>query len=112
MTHTAVTYGQLDRALRSLGFTRRTVAKDPPAIRYEHAASGALISVPPFADDDAAMEHHLVAARTTLARIIRCCHRKHPIEEHKPMIHQGLCRRTGAEYRIQSVSSGTGQQRA
>jgi len=66
MTHTAVTYGQLDRALRSLGFTRRTVAKDPPAIRYEHAASGALISVPPFADDDAAMEHHLVAARTTL----------------------------------------------
>lgn len=66
MTHTAITYGQLDRALRSLGFTRRLVAKDPPAVRYEHSASGALISVPPFADDETAMEHHLVAARTAL----------------------------------------------
>jgi len=47
MKRVEITYGQLDRVLRSLGFTRRLVEKDPPAVRYEHQESGALISVPP-----------------------------------------------------------------
>jgi hypothetical protein len=60
------TCGQLDRVLRSLGFTRRLVEKDPPAVRYEHKESGALISVPPFEDNDRALEHHIAVARATL----------------------------------------------
>jgi hypothetical protein len=66
MTRTVITYGQLDRALRALGFTRRQVDKDPPAIRYEHKASGALISVPPFTDDEKVLDHHFAVARSTL----------------------------------------------
>jgi hypothetical protein len=66
MTRTEITYGQLDRVLRSLGFTRRLVEKDPPAVRYEHKESGALISVPPFNDNDKALGHHVAVARATL----------------------------------------------
>jgi hypothetical protein len=66
MKRTEITYGQLDRAMRSLGFTRRLVEKDPPAIRYEHKDTGALISVPPFDDDDKAFGHHITVARATL----------------------------------------------
>jgi hypothetical protein len=39
---------------------------DPPARRYEHKQSGALVSVPPFRATDFVFEHHLVGARTTL----------------------------------------------
>jgi hypothetical protein len=66
MNRAGVTYGQLDRVLKALGFARRLVAKDPPAIRYEHRDTGALISVPPFDDADPALEHHLAVARATL----------------------------------------------
>lgn len=63
---TEITYGQLDRALKALGFTRRYVAKDPPAVRYEHPRSGALISMPPFEDDEKVIDYHLSGARATL----------------------------------------------
>ena len=66
MARKKITYGQLDRALKALGFTRRFVAKEPPAVRYEHPGTGALVSVPPFDDADVAMEHHLAAARMAL----------------------------------------------
>ena len=66
MRPTEVTYGQLDRALRSLGFTCREVEGEPPALRYEHKESGALISLPPFPKTNPVLDHHLVGARTTL----------------------------------------------
>jgi hypothetical protein len=65
MKRTDVTYGQLDKALRSFGFSCRLVEKDPPARRYEHKASGALVSIPPYPMDDFVLDYHLVAARTT-----------------------------------------------
>src|SRR5262245_38104335 len=36
MKRTDVTYGQLDRVLRSLGFSCRLLKEDPPARVYEH----------------------------------------------------------------------------
>jgi hypothetical protein len=66
MTRTEVTYGQLDRVLRSLGFSRELVTKDPPAVRYEHPASGTLFSLPPFPEGDGVLDYHLVAVRTML----------------------------------------------
>jgi hypothetical protein len=65
MKRTEVTYGQLDRVLRSLGFTCHPVKGDPPARRYEHKESGALISMPPFPETDFVLDYHLVGARTT-----------------------------------------------
>ena len=65
MNRTDVTYGQLDKALRSLGFTRRTTEADPPAHVYDHE-TGASIMVPPFPEDDHVLEWHLVTARVML----------------------------------------------
>jgi hypothetical protein len=48
MKRTEVTYGQLDKVLRSLGFSCRLVKGDPPARVYEHKESGARISTPPL----------------------------------------------------------------
>jgi hypothetical protein len=66
MKRTDVTYGQLDKVLRSLGFSCRLVNRAPPARRYEHEDSGALISMPPFPMTDFVLEHHLLIARTTV----------------------------------------------
>lgn len=63
---TDFTYGQLDRVLRSLGFTRRLLSKDPPALRYEHKDTGAIISLPPFPETDRVLDYHLIATRVTL----------------------------------------------
>jgi len=63
---TEVTYGQLDKVLRSLGFTCRLVKEEPPARHYEHKETGAFITVPPFPESDRVLEHHLVTARVTL----------------------------------------------
>jgi hypothetical protein len=63
---TEVTYGQLDRVLRSLGFTCREVEGELPARRYEHRASGALISLPPYPKTDFVLDYHLLGARSTL----------------------------------------------
>jgi len=66
MRRTEVSYGQLDRALRSLGFTCRPGKNDPPGRVYEHSKTGATIRVPAFPENDLVYEHHLVAARMEL----------------------------------------------
>lgn len=66
MKRAETTYGQLDRVLKALGFTRRLVAKEPPAVRYEHAKTGALISFTPFTDDETVLDHHVTVVRATL----------------------------------------------
>jgi hypothetical protein len=63
MKRTDVTYGQLDKVLRSLGFSCRLIKGDPPARRYEHKETGAAITVPPYPKRDRVMLHHLVTAR-------------------------------------------------
>src|SRR5262249_26482315 len=67
MKRTEVTYGQLDKVLRSLGFSCRVVTHDPPPARvYEHKESGASIIIPPFPMDDFVYAHHLLVAPTTV----------------------------------------------
>ena len=61
MKRTDVTYGQLDKVLRSLGFSRRELKKDPATRVYEHK-SGALITIPPFPESDFVLDYHLVGA--------------------------------------------------
>jgi hypothetical protein len=62
MRRTDVTYGQLDKVLRSLGFTCRLVKGDPPARVYDHE-SGASVTIPPSPKRDRVMLHHPVTAR-------------------------------------------------
>jgi hypothetical protein len=66
VTRSDVTYGQLDKVLRSLGFSCRLVEGKPPARHYEHKQTGAFITLPPFPEGDRVLEHHLVTVRVTL----------------------------------------------
>ncbi|HYT93367.1 MAG TPA: hypothetical protein VEL76_31915 [Gemmataceae bacterium] len=69
MKRTDVTYGQLDRVLRSLGFSCRlydVAANPPPTNVYEHKKSGAIIFLPPFPESDRVLEYHLVEVRVML----------------------------------------------
>ena len=67
MNRTDVTYGQLDKVLRSLGFSCRLYTADPPPTRvYEHEATGAKILLPPLPETDKVLEYHLVTVRVTL----------------------------------------------
>src|SRR5438552_655585 len=66
MSRTAVTYGQLDKVLRALGFTCRPGTNDPPGRIYEHQKTGALIMLPAVPERDKVYEHHLAAARSEL----------------------------------------------
>jgi len=66
VTRTTVTYGKLDKVLRSLGFSCRLVKAKPPARHYEHKETGAFISVPPFPSNERVLEHHLVSAKVIL----------------------------------------------
>ena len=66
MRTTEVTYGQLDKVLRSLGFSCRVLNKEPATRVYEHKDSGALITIPPFPETDFVLDRYLVAARTIL----------------------------------------------
>lgn len=66
MNRTEVTYGQLDKVLRSLGFTCRASEEDPPNRIYEHKKTGAVIMLPQFSVSDRVYEHHLLAARMEL----------------------------------------------
>jgi hypothetical protein len=66
MKRTDVTYGQLDKALRSLGFSSRLVKKEPPARVYEHKGTGASFIIPPYPETDLVLDYHLAGARTTL----------------------------------------------
>ena len=66
MKRTNVTYGQLHKVLRSLGFSCRLVKGKPPARHYEHKETGAWITLPPYPESDRVLEHHLVTARVTV----------------------------------------------
>ena len=66
MKRTDVTYGQLDKVLRSLGFSCHLTKGEPPARVYEHKESGASFIVPSFPETDFVLDYHLVGARTTL----------------------------------------------
>jgi hypothetical protein len=66
MKRTDVTYGQLDKVLRSLGFSSRLVNGEPPARVYDHKETGASFMMPPFPDADFVLDYHLIGARTTL----------------------------------------------
>ncbi len=66
MKRSDVTYGQLDKVLRSFGFTCHPGENDPPGRIYEHEAAGARISLPAFPFSDKVYNHHLLAARMEL----------------------------------------------
>ena len=66
MNRTAVTYGRLDKVLRSLGFSCQRVENEVESRRYEHPQSGAVILLPAFPEGDRVLEHHLVTVRVTL----------------------------------------------
>ncbi len=66
MKRTDVTYGQLDKVLRSLGFSCRLVTTEPPTRVYEHKETGASFMIPPFPMTDFVLDYHLVGARGIL----------------------------------------------
>jgi hypothetical protein len=67
MKRSDVTYGQLDKALRSLGFSCRLSTDDSPSTRvYQHKEAGALIMLPAFPESDPVFEHHLLDVRVQL----------------------------------------------
>ena len=66
MKRTDVTYGQLDKVLRSLGFSCRQTKQLPPGRIYEHKKSGAVVMLPELPETDKIFEHHLVAAQMEL----------------------------------------------
>ncbi len=66
MNRTDVTYGQLEKVLRSLGFTCSPGKRTPPGRIYEHPATGAIVALPSFPETDKVYEHHLLAARIEL----------------------------------------------
>ena len=66
MKRTEVTYGQLDKVLRSFGLSSRLVKGEPPARLYEHPQYGLLFTVPPYPMTDFVLEYHLITARTSL----------------------------------------------
>jgi hypothetical protein len=61
-----VTYGQVDKVLRALGFSCQVVTKEPATRVYEHQASGAWIMLPRLPEKDAVLDYHLASVRTTL----------------------------------------------
>ena len=61
-----VTYGQLERVLRSFGFTCRPGQSDPPGHIFEHKETGATIGLPACPKSEPVFEHHLVMARGEL----------------------------------------------
>ncbi len=60
-----VTYGRLDRVLRSLGFSCRLLESAPKTRVYEHS-SGAILMLPPLSDDQVVFPHHLTGVLGTL----------------------------------------------
>jgi hypothetical protein len=66
MKQTDVTYGQLDRVLRMLGFSCQVVTKEPPTRVYEHKEAGAWIMLPRLPEGDQVLDYHLASVRTTL----------------------------------------------
>ena len=58
MKRTEVTYGQLDKVLRGLGFSCRPAKHDPPGRVYEHKERAAIIMLPELPESDKVFEHH------------------------------------------------------
>ena len=65
MKRSEITYGQLDRVLRSLGFVCRPSKIEPPGRVYEQK-TGAMIVLPTFPDSDPVYQHHLLTAQKEL----------------------------------------------
>jgi len=65
MKRSETTYGQLDKVLRSLGFSFRQDETPPPTRVYRHE-SGALVMLPAFPESDKAFAYHLEAVRAEL----------------------------------------------
>ena len=66
MKRTDVTYGQLDKVLRGLGFSCGVATEEPPTRVYDHKESGAWIMLPLLPEDDLVLDYHLAGVRTTL----------------------------------------------
>lgn len=66
MKRTDVTYGQVDKVLRGLGFSCRVETREPATRVYEHKPSGAWIMLPQFPDDDLVLDYHLAGVQSTL----------------------------------------------
>jgi len=60
------TYGQLDKVLRSLGFTCTEGMERVPVKKYELKEAHSEISVPIYPDSEYMMYHHFAAARFNL----------------------------------------------
>ena len=61
-----VTYGQLDKVLRSFGFKRHELDPNGKGIRYDHEKAGTWITLPLFPEEDHVLVHHLNHVRSTL----------------------------------------------
>jgi hypothetical protein len=61
-----VTYGQLDKVLRSLGFSCRPSTSQPPGRVYQHPKAGAMILLPEMPESENVFEHHMLAVQTEL----------------------------------------------
>jgi hypothetical protein len=66
MVKTDVTYGELEKVLRSLGFGCRDVKLRGEARVYEHEATGARFIFPAFAVSDKVLDYQLLGVRTSL----------------------------------------------
>ncbi len=66
MTRTDVTYGQLDKALKSLGFICRLAKLRGDVRLYEHEATGARFIFAAVPESDGVLDYHLLAVRTSL----------------------------------------------
>ena len=64
MRRTEITYKQLDKALRSLGFTSYRANGEPPTLVYDHKETGASFMIPVSPETDFVLAYHLVGART------------------------------------------------
>jgi len=62
MPETPATYGSLDKKLRSLGFTSRTV--EGKARIYTHEANGAKVILPDAPFSETVLPHHLIVVQT------------------------------------------------
>lgn len=63
MKRTDVTYRQLDKVLRSLGYSCRLLTEPPPQRVYDHPETGASFMIAFYPDTDFVWGHHLAAAR-------------------------------------------------
>lgn len=66
MKRADVTYGQLDKVLRSLGFSCRLVTDEPRARVYDHRDSEAKIILPLLPDTERVYEHHMITVQVHL----------------------------------------------